>query len=60
MLSCFVGQAGVTQGMLYDFADTHNLTLFGGVEPTVAAGGGYLQVRLNMYPLQSHTAQLRT
>ena len=46
--------------MLLDFADTHNLTLFGGVEPTVAAGGGYLQVRLINHPLQSPTSHLRT
>ena len=60
MLSCFVGQAGVTQGMLYDFADTNNLTLFGGVEPTVAAGGGYLQVCFLIDSLFSEADPLRT
>ncbi|RPD54851.1 FAD-binding domain-containing protein [Lentinus tigrinus ALCF2SS1-7] len=35
--------AGVTLDALYDFADANNLTIPGGVAPTVAAAGGFLQ-----------------
>ncbi|KZT19613.1 FAD-binding domain-containing protein [Neolentinus lepideus HHB14362 ss-1] len=35
--------AGVNQGSLYEFAEQMNITIPGGTDTTVAAGGGYLQ-----------------
>ena len=39
-------QTGSSWEQLYDFADAHNVTIVGGYHQTIAAGGGWLMVRL--------------
>ncbi|KAF8131510.1 hypothetical protein EV363DRAFT_1296335 [Boletus edulis] len=54
--------AGANFDALYTFADTNGITLPGGEEPTVGAGGGYLMVKMSLKllrPLSDFTVPSR-